>query len=91
MMQVGRTLFFLWAVRGERRSLVRNFQRILAWLSLSAAFWIAGGLATEPMRPVWWAIALAIEVIAPALPGSCRPVEHRDWDVDMAEAAAGCS
>ena len=29
LMQVGRTLFTLWAVRGERQNLVRNFQRII--------------------------------------------------------------
>jgi low temperature requirement protein LtrA len=92
-MQVGRTLFFLWAARGERRSLVRNFQRILAWLSLSAVFWIAGGLATEPMRPVWWAIALAIEVIAPAayfrVPWLGRS-SIADWDVDGSHMAERC-
>jgi low temperature requirement protein LtrA len=43
-MQVGRTLFFLWAVRGAPRGMVRNFQRIAAWLILSGVFWIAGGL-----------------------------------------------
>ena len=34
-MQVGRTLFFLWAVRGEAANTRRNFQRIALWLSLA--------------------------------------------------------
>jgi low temperature requirement protein LtrA len=42
-MQLGRTLFFLWAVRAEAVNVRRNFQRILVWLSLSALFWNAGG------------------------------------------------
>jgi low temperature requirement protein LtrA len=66
-MQVGRTLFFLWAVRGERVSMVRNFQRILVWLSLSAVFWIAGALADGDTRLGLWITALAIEFVSPAL------------------------
>ena len=41
-MQVGRTLFFLWAVRGGPATLLQNFQRILVWLGTSGALWIAG-------------------------------------------------
>jgi len=44
-MQVGRTLFFLWAVRGGTVSMRRNFQRILAWLATAAVFWIVGGFS----------------------------------------------
>ena len=36
-MHVFRTLFFLWAVRGGRTVLTRNFQRILVWLVASGA------------------------------------------------------
>ena len=31
-MQVGRTLFMVWAVRRERPELTRNFQRVSVWL-----------------------------------------------------------
>ncbi|MEO6853553.1 MAG: low temperature requirement protein A, partial [Rhodoferax sp.] len=47
-MQVGRTLFFLWAVRGERASMVRNFQRILVWMLLAGVCWLAGGWSEGP-------------------------------------------
>jgi len=93
-MQVGRTLFFLWAVRGERVSMVRNFQRILVWLSLSAAFWIAGGLAEGDARLGLWAAALAIEFVSPALlffvPGLGRS-SVADWDVDGPHLAERCA
>ena len=44
-----------------------NALRITAWLSTSAVFWIAGGLAQGQSRLVLWAIALAIEYISPAV------------------------
>ena len=92
-MQVGRTLFFLWAVRGERRSLVRNFQRILAWLSVAAVFWVAGGLAEGSARVALWVAALAIEVVSPVtyfwVPGLGRS-STADWDVDGSHMAERC-
>ena len=44
-MQVGRSAFFLWSVPKSDLGQHRNFIRILAWLSASGMFWIAGGLA----------------------------------------------
>jgi low temperature requirement protein LtrA len=93
-MQVGRTLFFLWAVRGERISMVRNFQRILVWLSLAGVFWIAGAFAEGHARLALWATALAIEFISPALyfwvPGLGRSM-LADWDVDGGHMAERCA
>src|SRR5262249_54736926 len=42
-MQVGRSVFVLWAIRFSSLSLQRNFQRVLVWLLLAAVCWIAGG------------------------------------------------
>ncbi|HEY9240330.1 MAG TPA: low temperature requirement protein A [Burkholderiaceae bacterium] len=93
-MQIGRTLFFLWAVRGERLSMVRNFQRILVWLSLSAVLWIAGALHEGDARLGLWAAALAIEFVSPALyffvPGLGRST-LADWDVDGPHLAERCA
>ena len=93
-MQVGRTLFFLWAVRGERLAMIRNFQRILVWLSLSAVFWVAGALAEGDARLALWAAALAIEFVSPALfffvPGLGRST-LADWDVDGGHLAERCA
>ena len=50
-MQVGRTVFMLWALRSHSRNNFLNFQRITTWLMASAVLWIAGGLAGEGARP----------------------------------------
>jgi low temperature requirement protein LtrA len=93
-LQVGRTVFFLWAVRNERINLRRNFQRIAAWLSLAGAFWVAGGLSDGHSRFALWALALAIEIVSPALyfwvPGLGRS-SVSDWDVDGGHMAERCA
>jgi low temperature requirement protein LtrA len=66
-MQVGKTVF-LWASTSPSQTLARlNAIRITAWLTLTAMFWIAGGLAEGPLRPALWAVALGIEYISPAV------------------------
>jgi low temperature requirement protein LtrA len=93
-MQVGRTLFVLWAVRGGSERRVRNFQRILSWLLLSAVFWIVGGFAEPAERFGWWMLALGIEVVGPWaqfwLPGLGRS-SIADWDVDGGHMAERCA
>ena len=82
--QVGRTLFMLWAVRGDP-VLRQNFQRILCWSSLAGVFWITGGLAEDRTRLWLWLAALAIEYVSPALsfrvPGLGKAVTA-DWTVE---------
>jgi low temperature requirement protein LtrA len=94
LMQVGRTMFFLWALRGESDERVRNFQRIFAWKLFAAGFWIVGGLAEPSHRLAWWSVALAIETVAPALyfgvPGLGRS-RIADWDVDGGHMAERCA
>ena len=93
-MQVGRTLFFLWAVRREHPNMRRNFQRILIWLCVSSACWIAGAFSTHDVRFGWWALALVIESIAPLayfwVPGLGRSA-IKDWDVEGAHLAERCA
>ncbi len=91
-MQVGRTLFMLWALRGRDADNFRNFLRILAWLVVSAAFWIAGALVDDH-RGVLWVLALAIEYAGPMLyfwtPGLGRS-QISDWNVEGAHLAERC-
>ena len=93
-MQVGRTLFMVWAVRNASERLVTNFQRIALWLSLSGALWIAGGFAEPDARLGWWASALAIEMVGPWaqfwLPGLGRS-SVTDWNVDGGHMAERCA
>src|SRR5271166_3885102 len=71
VMQIGRSLFAIWALRGH--PLMRNFQRILAWCCVSGALAVVGGLTATVYRErcsgcwrsalTWWA----------AWSGSTRP------------------
>jgi low temperature requirement protein LtrA len=92
-MQVGRTLFFLWAVRRESAEMRRNFQRIAVWLFVAGLFWLAGGFADPQWRLLWWAFALALELVSPAVyfwvPGLGRS-RSADWNIDGGHMAERC-
>lgn len=92
-MQVGRCLFMLWALHGRHDRNFRNFQRITAWLAVSAVFWLAGGIAGGEVRLALWVIALAIEYLSPSLgfwtPGLGRS-KTSDWDIDGGHMAERC-
>lgn len=92
-MQVGRTLFFLWAVRGEALPRRRNFQRILIWLCVSGALWISGAFLDGAAQFLCWSVALLIEISGPALyfrvPGLGRSTTA-DWDVHGGHMAERC-
>jgi low temperature requirement protein LtrA len=66
-MQVGKTIFLWLSTPASRPRTRMNAIRIAAWLSTSAIFWIAGGLAEGQSRLALWAIALVIEYISPAV------------------------
>jgi low temperature requirement protein LtrA len=91
-LQVGRSLFFLWAVRGHP-TLTRNFHRILAWFATAGVFWIAGGCADSSARMAWWALALVIEYISPSM-GFATPglgkANSKEWDVSGHHLAERC-
>ena len=94
-MQVGKTIF-LWVSTPPSRPLARmNAVRITIWLSASAVFWIAGGLATAELRLALWAIALCIEYVSPAVRfwiPRYGASSVADWVVEgghMAERCAG--
>lgn len=83
-LHVGRSLFTLWAARGNVL-LVRNFQRIVLWQATAGVLWVAGGLAEGQTRTALWLIALLIEYAAPAagyaVPGLGRS-NSSDWAVE---------
>ena len=94
-MQVGRTLFALWAVSGGAAPrLEKTFQRILAWLSTSGALWIIGGFAEPSARLGWWVAALAVEMLGPWVrywtPGLGASATT-DWQVDGGHMAERCA
>lgn len=66
-MQVGKTIFLWLSTPASRPRARMNAIRIAAWLSTSAIFWIAGGIAEGQLRLALWAVALVIEYLSPAL------------------------
>ncbi|HKY89925.1 MAG TPA: low temperature requirement protein A [Nevskiaceae bacterium] len=92
-MQVGRSLFFLWAVRGHEK-LVPNFQRMLVWLTASGVFWIAGAFVEHHERLALWVVALAIEYVGPSayfwVPVLGRSTTG-DWDIAGGHLAERCA
>ena len=93
-MQVGRSLFMVWALGDSSPGNVRNFQRITAWLALAGVFWIAGAFAEGGVRLGLWGAALAVEYVSPAVgfwtPGLGRSTTD-DWDVEGGHLAERCS
>jgi low temperature requirement protein LtrA len=93
LMQVGRTLFMLWALKGHSPGNYRNFQRIMAWVLLAAALWIAGAYAGGGWRTGLWGLALAMEYASPWFgfwtPGLGRSTTA-DWDVEGGHMAERC-
>ena len=93
LIQVGRTGFFLWAVKGHP-AMVRNYQRILVWLVLGGFFWIAGAFAHGPGRLALWVLALGLEYMSPSLgfwvPGLGRS-RTSDWNVEGGHMAERCA
>lgn len=92
-MQVGRSLFMLWALKNHSAANHRNFQRITIWLCLSAAFWIAGAFLEQESRFMLWSIAVGIEFASAAIgyhvPGLGRS-STADWTIDGAHLAERC-
>ena len=90
--QIGRTLVALFFL-GNQHKLTANFERILAWLCISAIFWIVGGLAEESHRLMWWTTAVACEYFSPMI-GFWFPFlgrsETSEWDIEGAHLAERC-
>jgi low temperature requirement protein LtrA len=88
--QVVRTGSAVLALRGRDVTNYRNFLRILAWLLVSAVFWISGGVLEGTERVIAWVIALSIEIFGPTLgywvPG-LGSSSTRDWKIDGAHMA----
>jgi low temperature requirement protein LtrA len=92
-MQVGRSLFMVWALGSHSPRNQRNFQRITVWLAASGVLWIAGGLADGAPRFGLWGLALLVEYLSPAagffVPGLGRSTTA-DWDIAGEHMAERC-
>ena len=66
-MQLGRSLFTLYAFHGTDRESFRTFLRITLWIAVSCVLWVAGGLVDPALRIYLWMAALAIEYAGPLM------------------------
>ena len=99
VMQVGRSLFAVWALRGQhpgsaRRALALNFQRILVWCCVSGALALAGGLAPGVLpRALLWLAAVGVDLLGGVVgfytPGLGRATT-REWDIEGGHFAERC-
>jgi low temperature requirement protein LtrA len=91
VMQVGRSAYVVFALRGER--LQRNFQRILSWCVVSGSLAIAGGLVHGHAREAFWLGAIAVDLLGGGLgfptPGLGRSAT-RDWTIEGSHFAERC-
>lgn len=93
-MQVGRSLFALYAFKGEDRQAYLVFIRITVWLVASSLLWLAGGIADLHDRILLWSVALAIEYAGPAcryaVPG-LKPGDTERLDLSGEHLAERCA
>jgi low temperature requirement protein LtrA len=92
IMQLGRTLFVIVAVRREP-ALRRNFQRIATWLIPSGACWLIGGFLSGTSRDVLWIVAVLVDFAGPAagffIPGLGRSTTE-EWNISGDHLAERC-
>jgi len=93
-LQLGGTLFLLWALGNDHEQLTRHFRRMTVWFSVSALLWIAGARAELDDRLLFWASAIAIEYAAVwigyAVPGLGRS-PSRHWAIEGEHLAERCA
>ena len=91
VMQVGRSAFAVWALRGAPQR--RNFERILCWCCVSGALAVAGGLAGPDVRGGLWLAAVAMDLVGSAVgfytPGLGRS-STQEWDIEGSHFAERC-
>lgn len=92
-MQLGRSLFMVWALHKHHPVNQRNFTRISIWFAVSGALWLAGGLLAPELRFPLWLAALGLELAGPAA-GFYVPKLGRtpttEWDVSGDHIAERC-
>lgn len=94
-MQVGRSLFMVWALgQAEEHDQRQTFVRNAVWFLVSGAFWIAGAIVQGELEVLLWAIALAIELGVPWIgyrfPGLGRSSPGA-WDVEGEHLTERCA
>lgn len=64
-LQLGRSLFTLWALRGDDEESITRYQRITLRFALTAPLWVAGAVVGEWGQLGLWAAAILLEFVGP--------------------------
>jgi low temperature requirement protein LtrA len=92
-MELGRSLFTVFANRVHNPPNALNFVRISIWQAAAALLWIAGGLSDGDARLGYWAGALLVWTLAPLcymyVPG-LGASDTKTWRVDPHHLAERC-
>jgi low temperature requirement protein LtrA len=91
IIQAGRALFVIWALRGERLQIV--FVRILPWTAVSSAVVLIGAFEHGRVRALLWAVSIAIDLGGAAVgffvPGVGRS-QTTEWTISGGHFAERC-
>jgi low temperature requirement protein LtrA len=92
VMQIGRSLFAVWAMRGS--ALAANYQRILAWCCVSGALAVGGGVTTDVLaRALLWLAAVSVDLLGGAVrfytPG-LGATPTTEWTIEGGHFAERC-
>jgi low temperature requirement protein LtrA len=94
IIQVGRSLFMVWALHhGGDHQQRDTFRRATLWFCASGLLWIGGAFAEADLRIVLWAVALVIDLAVPWagfwFPGLGRS-SAREWNIEGEHLAERC-
>lgn len=93
VMQVGRSIFMLYALKDGPANERANFLRILIWLSVSGALWVVGGFMEGNARWGFWIAAIIVDLSGPwirfRVPG-LGASSTADWTIDPEHMAERC-
>lgn len=94
-MQLGRSVFMIFASRKESKARTDNSLRIAFWFLMSAPFWVWGAVEQDVVwRLGLWAVAIAIEYLGPfrgfRTPG-LGPSQPSDWRISGHHMAERCA
>lgn len=92
-MQIGRSLYMVWASHGVHPGRARNFLRVTFWSLVTVPLWAMGAFADAEARMLLWSAALLVEYIGPyaffRTPGLGRSTSA-DWDIAGGHMAERC-
>jgi len=92
VMQIGRSVFAVWAMRGS--ALAANYQRILAWCCVSGTLAVLGGVTTVLLaRALLWLAAVGVDLLGGAVrfytPG-LGATPTTEWTIEGGHFAERC-